>query len=107
MGSCHAVNFSHFATKNKNILALREKMGEKQPLYPVLQHMTAETAFIPVSLTETLQPPVLGKLVEYAAKERLSHGQVIARALTEFFANRQPSPLSMAQPATGAAEVAA
>ena len=67
-------------------------MGEKQSLSPVLQDMTAETAFIPVSLSETLQPPVLGKLVEYAAKERLSHGQVIARALTEFFANRQPPP---------------
>ena len=74
-------------------------MGEKQSLSPVLQDMTAETAFIPVSLSETLQPPVLGKLVEYAAKERLSHGQVIARALTQFFADKEttPPPLAFVQ----------
>ena len=62
--------------------------------------MTAETAFIPVSLTETLQPPVLGKLVEYAANERLTHGQVIARALTQFFADKEmtpPPPLAFVQ----------
>lgn len=65
--------------------------------------MPAETAFIPVSLSETLQPPVLGKLVEYAAKEHLSHGQVIARALTQFFQDKEqtPPPLAFVQQAEG------
>ena len=68
--------------------------------------MTAETAFIPVSLTETLQPPVLGRLVEYAANERLTHGQVIARALTQFFADKETSPPPPTVTAMAAAETA-
>lgn len=54
--------------------------------------MAHDTAFIPVSLVETLQPDDVGGLVDYSARHGLSHGEVIARALRLLLSSDKPVP---------------
>ena len=45
--------------------------------------MTGDTAFIPVQLSEVLLPSELGQLVELAAREKRSPGEVITVAVRQ------------------------
>lgn len=60
--------------------------------------MTAQLAYIPVSLTEVLQPSELGELLEVSAAEGRQPGETIVLAIRDLLAQRRTLPPGPAAP---------